>query len=80
MKQPLITVVIPVYNIEPYIKECLDSISAQTYENLEILLVDDGSPDNCGRICEDCGTDGTDSRRNGSNGGRDSTGSGRGCG
>ena len=52
MKQPLITVVIPVYNIEPYIKECLDSISAQTYENLEILAVNDGSTDQSKAILE----------------------------
>ena len=52
MKQPLITVVIPVYNIEPYIKECLDSVRAQTYRNLEILAVNDGSTDQSGALLE----------------------------
>ena len=46
------TVIVPVYNIEPYIKECLDSISAQTYENLEILAVNDGSTDQSKAILE----------------------------
>ena len=46
MDKPLITVVIPVYNVESYIKACLDSICAQSYEHLEILAVNDGSTDN----------------------------------
>ena len=54
MKQPLITVVVPVYNIEPYIKECLDSISAQTYRNIEILAVNDGSTDQSKAVMEVC--------------------------
>ena len=45
MRQPLVTVVIPVYNIEPYIRECIDSVCAQTYRNIEILAVNDGSTD-----------------------------------
>lgn len=49
---PLISVVIPVYNSEKYIKKCIRSVVQQTYKNLEIILVDDGSPDNCGNICE----------------------------
>ena len=48
-----ISVVVPVYGVEPYLRRCLDSIVGQTYENLEILLVDDGSPDNCGAICDE---------------------------
>lgn len=48
----MISIIIPVYNIEPYIKTCIDSILNQTYKNLEILLVDDGSSDNCGEICD----------------------------
>ena len=54
MKQPLVTVVVPVYNIEPYIKECLDSISAQTYRNIEILAVNDGSTDQSKAVMEVC--------------------------
>lgn len=52
-KQPLISVIVPVYETEPYISRCIDSILAQTYSNLEILLIDDGSPDNCGKICDE---------------------------
>ncbi len=52
-QQPLVSVVVPVYNVEPYLRRCLDSIVGQTYRNIEIILVDDGSPDACGRICEE---------------------------
>ncbi len=48
-----ISVIVPVYNVEPYLAECLESILAQTYENLEIVLVDDGSTDNGGGICDE---------------------------
>ena len=50
---PLISVIVPVYKVEPYIHRCIDSIIHQTYQNLEIILVDDGSPDNCGKICDE---------------------------
>ena len=50
---PLISVVIPVYNVEKYINQCLDSILRQSYSNLEILLTDDGSTDNSGNICDE---------------------------
>lgn len=52
MSQPLISVIVPVYKVEEYLKECVDSIRRQTYENLEILLVDDGSPDRSGEMCD----------------------------
>lgn len=48
-----ISVIIPVYNVEPYLRQCLDSVVNQTYRNLEILLIDDGSPDHCGEICDE---------------------------
>lgn len=50
--QPLISVIVPVYKVEPYLDRCVQSIVDQTYTNLEIILVDDGSPDNCPAICD----------------------------
>ncbi len=52
MTTPLITVIVPVYNIEKYLERCVNSIRNQTYGNLEILLVDDGSTDRSGEICD----------------------------
>lgn len=52
MSEPLISVVVPVYGVEPYLKKCVDTLLAQTYQNLEIILVDDGSPDLCPSICD----------------------------
>ncbi len=49
---PLITVILPVYKVEAYLPRCMDGVLAQTYRNLEILLVDDGSPDRCPAICD----------------------------
>lgn len=53
MEKDLISIIIPVYNVEKYLSRCLDSVTTQTYTNLEIILVDDGSTDNCGKICEE---------------------------
>ena len=50
--EPLISVIVPVYRIERYIGICIESILDQTYKNLEIILVDDGSPDRCPEICD----------------------------
>ena len=49
---PAVSVVVPVYQTEPWLRECLDSVVSQTYRNLEIILVDDGSEDDGGRICD----------------------------
>lgn len=51
-KDPLVSVIIPVYNVENYLERCVKSITNQTYSNLEILLVDDGSTDSSGEVCE----------------------------
>lgn len=48
----LVSIIVPVYGVEAYLSECVDSLLAQTYQNLEILLVDDASPDGCGEICD----------------------------
>ena len=53
MDKPLVSIVVAIYNGEKYLKECVDSILNQTYDNLEIILVDDGSPDSCPKICDD---------------------------
>ena len=52
MNQPLVSCILPVYNVEEYLYECIESIVNQTYKNIEILLIDDGSTDNSSNICE----------------------------
>ena len=50
---PEISIIVPVYNTEKYLHRCINSILAQTYSDFELILVDDGSPDNSGKICEE---------------------------
>ncbi|MPQ43057.1 glycosyltransferase family 2 protein [Clostridium tarantellae] len=53
MKKQLISVIVPIYKVEKYLSQCILSLTNQSYKNLEIILIDDGSPDNCGNICDD---------------------------
>ena len=48
---PEISVIVPVYKVEKYLQQCIDSILVQTFTDFELLLIDDGSPDRCGEIC-----------------------------
>ena len=52
-ERPMISVIVPVYKVEKYLRRCVDSILAQTYTNYELILVDDGSPDQSGKICDE---------------------------
>ena len=53
MKSPVVSIIIPVYNVEKYFKRCLNSILSQTFSDWECILIDDGSPDNSGKICDE---------------------------
>jgi len=48
-----ITVIVPVYKVEPYLRRCVDSILSQTFTDFDLVLIDDGSPDRCGAICDE---------------------------
>ena len=50
---PLISVIVPVYQVEQYLDRCVSSILEQTYDHLEVILIDDGSPDSCPRLCDE---------------------------
>ena len=52
MKEKKISIIVPIYKVEKVLKRCVDSLIEQTYKNIEIILVDDGSPDQCGKICD----------------------------
>jgi len=52
MKQPLFSIIVPVYKVEQYLKRCVNSLINQTEKDIEIILVDDGSPDKCPEICD----------------------------
>lgn len=54
--KPFVSVVVPIYKVEQYLRRCIDSLINQTYSNYEVILVDDGSPDKCGDICEEYAT------------------------
>ena len=53
MENPKISVIVPVYNAEKYLRRCVDSILAQTFNDFELLLIDDGSKDSSGEICDE---------------------------
>ncbi|MEG1585469.1 MAG: glycosyltransferase [Bacteroidales bacterium] len=52
MEKPVLSIIVPVYNVESYLHACIDSIRCQSFSSFELILVNDGSPDNCGSICE----------------------------
>ena len=55
-KNPLITVIVPIYNVEAYLEQCIRSVLEQSYGEFELILVDDGSPDHCPQLCDEIAT------------------------
>ena len=53
MQKLLFIIIVPIYNVEKYIRQCVDSILLQSYPHFEVVLVDDGSPDNCPHMCDE---------------------------
>ena len=51
--QPTISIIVPIYKVENYLERCINSILNQSFKNFELILVDDGSPDRCGEICDE---------------------------
>lgn len=52
-KQSLVSIIVPIYKVQEYLNECIESIVNQTYKNIELILVDDGSPDKCPQMCDE---------------------------
>ena len=53
MSKPKVSIIVPVYNVEKYLRQCLESVINQTLKEIEIICIDDGSPDNCGAIIDE---------------------------
>lgn len=53
MKYPKVSIILPIYNVEKYLDRCMESLLNQTLEDIEIIMVDDGSPDNCPQMCDE---------------------------
>lgn len=53
MENPKVSIIVPIYNVEKYLDRCMDSLLNQTLKDIEIIMVDDGSPDNCPKMCDE---------------------------